>query len=342
MERPLIEKFTGCVLGGLVGDVAGAVVEAESPGYIRKAFKNVDHLLSIKSVPELFGGHWIVGKFTDDTQMTLGVLEWLLVDKVLDGSALLEIFSRNLEPWRRYAPGTRFILEAFPSHRENWKALATARFPDGSYGNGSAMRVAPVGLFFHHNLSRLIKAAVISASTTHAHSLSLQGAAIQAAAVAYAVRLQTTPSAAVLLHQLNSVLDWFEGQGHQTPHFRAALKDIERGISDKTSPLKMSERLGTGIKVQEAVPMAIYCFLANAGSFEKAVESAIFIGGDTDTIASMTGSLSGACAGESLIPKKWLEAVKEEKYDVAKFRSLAKSLHDVAQQHNFKGWELAQ
>src|SRR6478736_169042 len=141
------DKFSGCLLGGLIGDVIGAAVEAESPGYIRKTFRTLDDILALKSVPELFVGEWEVGRFTDDTQMTLCVAEWLAAG-TLDGESLLQRFSDAYEPWRHYGPGARMILESFPNAKARWMDLATAMFPQGSYGNGSAMRVAPIGLFF--------------------------------------------------------------------------------------------------------------------------------------------------------------------------------------------------
>jgi ADP-ribosylglycohydrolase len=65
----LLAKFRGSLLGGMVGDIVGAVVEAESPAYIRKTFQNLDQILALKSVPELFTGEWEVGRFTDDTRL---------------------------------------------------------------------------------------------------------------------------------------------------------------------------------------------------------------------------------------------------------------------------------
>ena len=104
-----MNKFCGSLLGGMVGDMIGAVVEAESPGYIRKTFQNLDQILALKSVPELFTGEWEVGRFTDDTQMTLCVAEWLIHDDALGGKNLLEQFCRAYEPWRHYGSGTRLI-----------------------------------------------------------------------------------------------------------------------------------------------------------------------------------------------------------------------------------------
>src|SRR4051812_8484757 len=145
---PSIEnKCSGCLFGAMIGDVIGAAVEAESPEYIRKMFATLDDILALKSVPELISGDWEVGRFTDDTQMLLCVAEWLAEEPKPGAKNLLHRFAKAYESWRHYGPGTRLILESFASAGENWSKLATAMFPQGSYGNGSAMRVAPVGLF---------------------------------------------------------------------------------------------------------------------------------------------------------------------------------------------------
>ena len=212
--------------------------------------------------------------------------------------------------------------------------LATAMFPQGSYGNGSAMRAAPIGLFLHNDLAGLIEATRISSVVTHSHHLAVQGATLQAASVAIATRGNV--DSRQFLGTLNVALSHFEERGEDTSVYCTALARITGGISQNVSPQKMASLLGTGIKAQEAVPMAIYCFLANRDSFEKAVESAIFLGGDTDTIASMTGCISGAALGESSIPQRWLRRVTELDYTPDKVRQIAHQLHRVGQSRKFK------
>ncbi len=82
--------------------------------------------------------------------------------------------------------------------------------------------------------------------------------------------------------------------------------------------------------------MAIYCFLSNPGSFEKAIEAAIFLGGDTDTIASMTGAISGAALGEGQIPDRWLRRVTETIYTPEKVRQIAVDLYRKGKARNFR------
>lgn len=332
--RRIEEKFTGSLLGGMVGDVIGAAVEAESPGYIRKTFKDLDQILALKSVPELFGGEWEIGKFTDDTQMSLCVAEWLASDDGLNGKGLLERFCTAYEPWRRYGPGARLIIESFPRAKDNWADLATAMFPQGSYGNGSAMRAASVGLFLHNDLEGILKAARVSSAVTHSHYLAIQGAALQATAVAIVTRGPFEKSQ--FLRILTLALARFTDLGQDTSVYGTALARISQGLARSVPPDKMAPILGNGIKAHEAVPMAIYCFLANPACFEKAVESAVFIGGDTDTIASMAGAISGAALGESQIPERWLKRVTETVHTPEKVRQIALELCRKGRTRKFK------
>src|SRR5687768_8491876 len=139
----LREKFRGCLLGSTIGDVIGAAVEAESPGYIARTFGSIDEIVATESVEEFAGPPWRVGRFADDTQMTLCVAEWLLAGEAPSGERLLARLAAAYEPSRRYGPGTEAIFRWFAAHRAAWRELATAAFPEGSLGNGSATRVAP-------------------------------------------------------------------------------------------------------------------------------------------------------------------------------------------------------
>jgi poly(ADP-ribose) glycohydrolase ARH3 len=213
--------------------------------------------------------------------------------------------------------------------------LATAMFPQGSYGNGSAMRAAPIGLFLQNDLAGLMETVRISSVVTHSHYLAIQGATLQAAAVATAAKGELEP--ARFLGTLKIALGHFEKVGQDSSIYRKALAQMAAGIAKNVPPEKMVAVLGNGIKAQEAVPMAIYCFLANRDSFEKGVEAAIFLGGDTDTIASMTGSIAGAALGESSIPERWLRRVTETAHTPDKMRQVAFELYRTGKSRNFKG-----
>jgi poly(ADP-ribose) glycohydrolase ARH3 len=328
----LRERFRGCLLGAAIGDIAGAPVEAESPEYIARTYRSIDDILGVQSVREFNGPDWQVGRFTDDTQMTLCVAEWLLDDvgnRVGDGShspeALLARFAAAHEPWRRYGPATQSILRLYPHHKAHWRDLATASFPLGSYGNGSAMRVAPVGLAYSDDIDRLACVAIDSSRPTHTHPLAYQGAVLQAIAVATAVRqVEFDPAGflAVLRARLTSFADLLQ----DTAPFVNALDDIEQGLARGATCMEMVATLGAGVTAHESVPIALYCFLRHPGSYADVIRQAVFLGGDTDTIASMAGALSGAFLGQAAIPDEWVQAIREEAYTAQVLQYLADRL----------------
>jgi poly(ADP-ribose) glycohydrolase ARH3 len=189
-------------------------------------------------------------------------------------------------------------------------------------------------LLFHNDLPGLIETARLSSEVTHAHPLALQGAALQATAVAAATRGATERSR--FLGLLALALAPFEELGQDTTVYKKALARIAVGLNQAVPPGKMATLLGNGIKAQEAVPMATYCYLANPDSYVSAVEAAIFLGGDTDTIAAMTGAISGAALGEKHIPERWITRISETVYTPGKVRQLACDLYQRGLRRNFK------
>jgi poly(ADP-ribose) glycohydrolase ARH3 len=321
----LPDKFRGCLLGAAIGDVAGAPVEAESPQYIANTYRSIEEILEAQNIPEFTGPDWQVGRFTDDTQMTLCVAKWLLEDDSLSPESLLARFAAAHEPWRRYGPHTESILRLYPQHKQHWRELATTSFPHGSYGNGSAMRVAPIALAFSDNLDKLASVTVASSRPTHSHPLACQGAVLQAVAIAMALHQSPIVPAdflRVLRHRLSSFSDLLQ----DTRPFSNALDTIEHGLAHNVSCQEMAPVLGTGASAHESVPIALYCFLRHPDSYAQVIHQAVFLGGDTDTIASMAGAISGAHLGSTAIPQNWRDGIREERYSASAIESLADQL----------------
>jgi ADP-ribosylglycohydrolase len=324
----LRERFRACLLGAALGDVAGAPVEAESPAYIAATYRSVDDILAQEAVAEFTGLPWRVGRFTDDTQMTLCVAEWLLAGESHSPELLLARLAAAHEPWRRYGPSTESILRLYPHYKAHWRELATASFPHGSYGNGGVARVAPIGLAFHSDPAHAACLAVESSRPTHAHPLACQGAALHAVAVATAVS-QTEFDATEYLRGARATLTYFADLLQDTAPYTRALDAIEQGLARNAPCCELAETLGTGIAAYEAFPGALSCSLRHPGGFEDVLHDAIFIGGDTDTIASMSASLSGALLGLPAVPSHWLAAIREENHSPAVIASLADQLFDT-------------
>ena len=116
-------------------------------------------------------------RFTDDTVMALGIIACLSLCRTINEDALAWIFAKNFkaDPDRGYGKMTRRILTQL-SEGASWRTLSTGIFGGGSFGNGSAMRVGPLGAYFSDDLRKVCEMASASARVTHAHSEGVAGA----------------------------------------------------------------------------------------------------------------------------------------------------------------------
>jgi poly(ADP-ribose) glycohydrolase ARH3 len=286
----LRSKFAGCLVGSAVGDAMGRSLE----GLWIQELK----------VEEGFSGRW-----TDDTHMMIGVAESLIENEGFDGSHMAQTFIRNYErePWRGYASGPPRVFKWIRSGVA-WNEAAKRLFGGtGSYGNGAAMRVAPVGILYHDDLERLRSVAYGQSQITHAHVLGKEGAALQACAVALAVNAD--PSSEL---ETSAFLERLKDFTRSEVYGRK-LEVAEKLLNEKDR-VRVVRELGNGVEAQSSVPTAIYCFLCNPQSFEESLLYAISLGGDTDTIGAMTCAISGAYHGVEVIPERWKARLERRAY----------------------------
>lgn len=288
----LQQKFCGCLVGLAVGDALGAPFEGRwsvSSAEIRGAVEKMRIL-----------------PYTDDTHMAIGVAESLVACRGFNGQHMAETFVHNFErePWRGYGPGPPRVFQRIKLGAR-WDRAAEGIYPGGSFGNGAAMRVAPVGLFYFRDREKLREVAYLSSQITHAHPLGKEGAALQAYAVALAVVCGPSGSLDNFLAKLKAFV------AHEIYRDRLEKVGSLLRAEDKT---EVAVQLGNGIEAFNSVPAAIYCFLRHPDSFEEAVVEAVSLGGDTDTIASMTGAISGAWLGIEAIPGEWVEKLENKDY----------------------------
>lgn len=246
------------MLGGIVGDIIGAPYE-----WFRITHKDFP-LFSERSM------------FTDDSVLTVAV-----------ASALLE--GRDYgEVIREF--GSRYPNRGYGGFFSQW--LATPGMgPYNSFGNGSAMRVGPVG-FAAATEQEALDEARKSAECTHNHPEGVKGA--QAAALTVFLARHGTPKDAIREH-ITKTFDY----------------DLSRTV-DQIRP-----EYGFNETCQATVPEAIQCFLEGR-DFEDTVRNAVSLGGDSDTLACIAGSIADAYYGvpvnireqaESLLPDEFLEII---------------------------------
>jgi len=225
------------MIGAIAGDIIGSIYER--------------HNIKMTDFP-LFD-QW--SRFTDDTVLTIAIADAILTGSDY-GSKLREWY--HLFPDRGYGPGFR-----------RWAADQRMR-PGFSMGNGSAMRVSPVGFAFD-NLEKVLEEAKASAIPSHNHPEGIKGAQAVASAVFLA---KTGTSKADIKRYIEQTFDY---------NLNQSIDEIRKYYKhDITCP--------------GSVPQAITAFLESE-DYEDAVRKAVSIGGDSDTIACMAGGIAEAYYG---------------------------------------------
>jgi poly(ADP-ribose) glycohydrolase ARH3 len=304
-EGVLKGKFLGALVGTAVGDAVGSGFEWQRAAELQAIEWAADRR-------ELLA-------YTDDTHMMIGTAESLVQKEGFDGEHMAHVFIRNyeMEPWRGYGPGPPNVFRMIRAG-EDWNKAAEKLYHGGSYGNGAAMRIAPVAVFYHNDLTMLREVAFRSSQITHSHVLGKEGAALQAYAIALAVGRESGKrfDSRGFLSRLDGLIQ------HET--YRKKLEGLTMllGEGDKA---KVVAEMGNTVEAFNSVPTAIYSFVSHPDSFREAILFAINLGGDTDTIAAMTGAISGAYLGVEAVPNKWRLKLENRLY----IEELATVLYDI-------------
>lgn len=234
------------ILGAIAGDIIGSVFE----------FNNY----SKQGLDGFFSRHCT---FTDDTVLTIAIADCILNNK--DYASTIWEYG-NKYPYRGY--GGRFA---------EW-LKSSDKLPYNSFGNGSAMRVSPVG-FAYNDLTTVLDIAARTAEVTHNHPEGIKGAQAIAAAIFLARQGQSK-------EQIKSYIE-------QTFQY-----DLSFTLDEIKTTYTFDETC------QGSVPQAIVAFLEST-SYGNAIYKAIELGGDSDTIACMTGGIAVAFYKE--MPDKFIQ-----------------------------------
>ena len=241
-------------------------------------------------------------EYTDDTEMALSIVEILSRHEAIEQDELVRHFAFRMQERRAYGQGASSLLRKVKSGRD-WRALSQAGFGGhGSFGNGAAMRVSPLGGYFAESpLEKVIDQARLSAEVTHAHHEGIAGAIAVAVAAALAWRRQDEES-------LGS--DWLCAVRDATPagYVRDGIHEAlelstDRSIYDAAVQLGN----GSGISAADTVPLCLW-IAARARDFENTMWETVSALGDRDTTCAIVGGIVVLKFGASSIPQRWLEA----------------------------------
>lgn len=278
------DHFTGCMLGLATGDALGAPHEG---GPIERTLWRV--------IGKTRNGEL---RWTDDTQMSLDLAESLLANGGLDLADLARRFAAGYTWHRGYGPGAANILKRIRNGMD-WEVAATSVYPDGSLGNGAAMRAPVIALFYAHDVETMLRVTTASSRITHAHRLGVEGAVLVAVAT-YA-----------LLHQMQNAEVWSLLQRHCSAQGlgpRLALAESMLGNDEAVTPARVVARLGNGITAEQSCVTALFAALRfRASPYEDMLAFLIACRGDVDTMAAMAGAMWGAANGAGKLPQIAIE-----------------------------------
>lgn len=280
-------------LDGLgLGDALGEMLSYQAQAAPRRLTEN-----------NLPAGPWF---HTDDTEMAISVVHILKSHGYVDQDALAKRFARRFErdPERGYGSMTRIQMREITAGAK-WRDMAANAFGgQGLMGNGSAMRVAPLGAYFADDLERCAVEARTSSLVTHTHPEAVAGAIAVAVAAAMAWQLRDAPRADQTRRLFDAVLQ-------HTPESK-----VRRGVflASTTSPeipaVDVARALGNGslVTAPDTVPFCIWMAAHHLNSFVEALGTTISVGGDCDTNAAIVGGIVALSAGRKDIPTEWLKA----------------------------------
>lgn len=286
------------MLGAIIGDIAGSSYEVDEM-VARKSGSKRDYKERIKildyKVP-LFNDN---SSYTDDSVLTCAIAESILnnndYEYYLRKYGLREL-TLGFDKYGRSRFGKGFVA---------WLSSTTQ---GESYGNGSAMRVSPIG-YYYEDIGDVIEHARLASIPSHNNEDAIKGATAVATSIFMARKK----------YSKEQIKKYIEGEYAYDLNFN--LLDLQNNY-EFTS------------KCCDSVPQAIYCFLIS-DDFEDAIRKSISIGGDTDTIACIAGSISEAFYGiprsiitdvHKFIPSYILKIMSEFCDTIEKRNSYAKTI----------------
>lgn len=262
--------------------------------------------------------------WTDDTAMALGILEVLDRHGRIDQDDLAATFARRFdaEPLRGYGGGAIRLLGGIRDGAD-WRAAAQSLFGGGSFGNGSAMRIAPLAAYFAEDgFGVVAEQAALSAAVTHAHPEGIAGGIATAIAGAYAwVNRDRRGDAAVKRGLFDAVLAHTPASEVRDGVERAAafafdvpaepavrLLDYGAAIVPfdiSMEPLVRALGNGSRISCQDTVPLCLWVAARHLDDYQAALVDVIRARGDIDTNAAIVGGIVSLATGPDGIPEDW-------------------------------------
>ncbi|HMH38060.1 MAG TPA: ADP-ribosylglycohydrolase family protein [Streptosporangiaceae bacterium] len=337
----MLARARGALYGLAIGDALGMPTQMLSRAEIVRRWGPL--LPGFEPAPpgHPIAGGMPAGTVTDDTEQAV-----LLARLLVKGRGTIDPheLAAALTEWER-AMAERGSLDLLgPSTKRAVAAILAGVPPEeaGAAGttNGAAMRIAPVGIAVgvidpatrpdSVGLSTLVDRTVMASSVTHNTGIALAGAAAVAAAVSAGVSGATVAEATALGIQAARLA---AGRGHWVAGADVAARiewatSLVAGQEQEVAANLIYRIVGTSLATQESVPAAFAVLAAVPADPWRACRTAASLGGDSDTIAAMTGAIAGACHGAGSFPPEAIGAIDAQGLGLAALAGELLALRD--------------
>lgn len=313
----MIDRAYGALVGGAIGDAMGMPASFFTRDKIKQVYGYITDFLEPEANSQVFHGNLKAGEITDDT------MESIIISNILikNSGFYRDVFIDEMRTWAiKYkmlestviGPSTRKFLEAITENRDPVEAAKL------SATNGSAMRVAPVGVKYYFDFKKCVETAAESSFPSHSSKPCVAAACAVAVAVAAGVKGGysteqvmelayegaqygesvgcdiTAPSVAKRILLVKEIVDKNRGKGMN------AILDELVGI------------IGAGMQAYESIPFSLGVFYAVNGDAKEGIIAAVNGGDDADTNGAICGNICGAYSGAKAIPEDWMRRVEKE------------------------------
>lgn len=300
-------KFVGCFFGLAFGD---AICAPHEGGFAERLLWR---MIGTTKAGEM--------RFTDDTQMSLDIARSFIREGGIKQDKLAQEFSSSYRWSRGYGPSAGRILKRIGNGMP-WQKANVSIYKDGSFGNGAAMRAPVLAMCYQPSSFEFEQSVVQSSEITHSNPLAIEGALLIAYSTAYALSDMANDELSNRLIEIAKI-DSFKGMLKHCKHHLCRNSEL--------SVREVRTTFGNMITAEKSCITAIFLAMTfRDKSFTNLLSFVKKLGGDTDTIAAMSGAIWGAFNGAEKLELEMLPRIEEQN----EIQSIAAQLHKIYQANN--------
>ena len=330
----LLDRIRGCLLGMAIGDALGAPLEGLSPHQIRSQYHVVDDFVDGMKAWKKKPYRWrMPGLYSDDTQQALVLTDVLLAHGHIVPEEVAALYLSLAHPRGTHSGAHRGVGTSFRQVLQDLdRGTSPRQTGQNSAGIGAAMRIAPVGVYFHDHPDAIFNAVMDASLITHRDIRSLAGAM----AVAFAVRRLVAGEAREPSLLLRLAADVARAEERIASEYAAQVvsadvhrRSVSTTIARTESLLELPREAALAAIVEEAnqhgstpicryptmgfppacIPTCLYLLLTT-DTLEEAIVDIVNLGRDADSAGAILGALVGAHYGVAEIPERWLQRLR--------------------------------